>query len=142
MNRQPIATIGAILRITPMDGLQVDLEPDSEGVFINDYSPFEFQVEGRLEDGQIFYGLFGPVVSGPRIYNRLDLRGLTCNIILRDDGADWRIENEGTARFIIGPSTVERDHRYDFRHPFGTRMNCTPVVSSLGTIEVIQTDDH
>ena len=56
-----IADIGTVLRLTPDDDLQIVL---GDGVYCNsdDRTPFNFQVQGHIYDGQLFYGLFGPVL--------------------------------------------------------------------------------
>ena len=44
------------MRVTPWDEIDVRMT-ESLGDDLDDPTPFEFVVEGRLEDGQIFYGL-------------------------------------------------------------------------------------
>jgi hypothetical protein len=132
-----LATIGARIRVTPGDEIYVKMTEHDTGPYdgrnyINDPTPFEFLVEGRLDDGQIFYGLYGPVVSGPERY-----RNLICNIILRADGSDWRISSKCQANFIVGPSKVTRVHTHDFRHPEGTKLSGLPLIARFGEICVV-----
>ena len=89
-----LASIGVRIRVTPWDEIYVKMSEQDPGNYINDPTPFEFRVEGRLEDGQIFYGLYGPVVSGPERYHNL-----ICNIFVRVDGSDWRISSKCSANF-------------------------------------------
>ena len=99
---------------------------------MEDRTPFEFQVEGWLEDGQIFYGLYGPVVAGPECYH-----DLICNIILREDGSDWRKSSKSSANLKVGPSIATRCHRFDFRHPDGTNVLGYPLLLRFGEIRVV-----
>src|SRR3954471_22911422 len=55
-----IADIGTVLRLTPHDDLQIALDEGGYR-FCKDPTPFCFRVQGHLYDGQLFYGLFGPV---------------------------------------------------------------------------------
>src|SRR5206468_5951471 len=119
-----LASIGVRIRVTPWDDIWVKMSELDAINYINDPTPFEFLVEGWLEDGQIFYGLYGPVVSGPKRY-----QNLICNIVVREDGADWRISSESSANFKVGPSRATRCHQYDFRHPEGTLMSGWPVIA-------------
>ena len=127
-----LATVGVLVRVTPLDDLQYWAGPESPWEFVNDPTPFVFRVEGWLEDGHISYGLHGPVVDGPQRY-----RGLCCSIITRVDGSDWRVESSSQAAFKVGPSIVVRDHRHDFRHPEGTTLDGYPRMSRFGMVEVV-----
>jgi hypothetical protein len=110
---------------------------EEPGEYIHDPTPFEFRVEGRLEDGQIFYGLYGPVVSGPQRYHNL-----ICNIFVRADGSDWRISSKCQARFKVGPSKATRIHSHDFRHPDGTQVSGLPLIATFGEICVLSTGEN
>ena len=113
-----LATVGALVRVTPLADLQYWAGAESVWEFVDDPTPFVFRVEGWLEDGHISYGLHGPIVDGPPRY-----RGLWCSIITRVDGSDWRVESSSVqAGFKVGPNAVARDHRHDFRHSEGTTL--------------------
>ncbi len=127
-----LSTTGALVRITPSEELQYWPGPGFDWEFLDDKTPFTFQVAGWLEDGHINYGLHGPVVDGPERY-----RGLICSIITRVDGSDWRVESSSAANFRVGPNLVVRDHRYDFRHPDGTTLEGYPIISRFGDVEVL-----
>jgi len=86
-----IADIGTIVEVTPWDEIWVKTS-SAPAENIDDKTPFRFRVEGWLWDGQIFYGLHGPVVSGPTRY-----RDLICNVFVRAEGTDWRKEVESQA---------------------------------------------
>jgi hypothetical protein len=125
-----IADIGAVLRLTPQDDLQI---ASGDGVYdvCKDETPFYFQVQGHLFDGQLFYGLFGPVLSGPSRY-----KGLICNILLRTDATNWSNEARSQVNFKVGRGVVARNHREHFGHPDGTRLE-GPCISRFGIVEVV-----
>lgn len=125
-----IATIGAVIEVTP--GEEMVFESESESYLIDDLTSFRFRVEGRLEDGQIFYGLFGPIIAGPERYT-----GLICNIMVRYNETDWRTSSKCGANFKVGPNRVTRFHEKDFRHPDGTELKGYPRISRFGSIEVV-----
>ena len=128
-----LATIGVQIKVTPWDDPCIY---DGESVeFIDNKQPFYFLDENRLEDGQIFYGLSGPVISGPTFYD-----GLICNLTLRADGTDWRKHSTCEANFTVGPSEVTRDNAFDFRHPNGLIVTGFPVIYRFGDITVKNTE--
>jgi RimJ/RimL family protein N-acetyltransferase len=126
-----IADIGAVLRLTPQDDLHI---ASRDGVYdsCDDQKPFDFRVKGHLYDGQLFYGVFGPVLSGPSRYE-----GLICNILVRTDAADWRKETRSQVNFKVGPGVVTRDHRHHFGHRDGTSLEGFPRISRFGLVEVV-----
>jgi hypothetical protein len=126
-----IADIGAVIEVSPADWVWVQnsaLQHD----YIEDRTKFRFRVQGRLEDGQIFYGLFGRVMSGPERY-----QDLICNITVRLDASDWRVEEQSQANFKVGTNVAYRDHAFDFRHPEGTKIDGYPVFGRFAWIEVM-----
>ncbi|WP_145056407.1 hypothetical protein [Lignipirellula cremea] len=127
-----LATVGNLIRVTPCDDIQYWRHENESWEFIDDRSPFIFQVAGWLEDGHIRYGLYGPVVEGSRLYGNL-----TCSLIVREDGCDWRVESQGTAAFKVGPNAARRNHGYDFRHPDGTKIEGFPRLSRFGEVVVV-----
>ena len=126
-----IADIGTVLRLTPHDDLQI-ASSDDVYCFCDDPTPFYFRVQGHLYDGQLFYGLFGPVLSGPSRY-----AGLICNILVRTDATDWRIEARNQVNFKVGRGTVTRNHHESFYHPDGTCLVGYPRISRFGLVEVV-----
>jgi RimJ/RimL family protein N-acetyltransferase len=126
-----IADIGTVLRLTPHDDLQI-ASGDGDYGSSDDRTPFDFRVQGHLYDGQLFYGLFGPVLSGPSRY-----QGLICNILVRTDATDWRKETRSQVNFKVGPGAVARDHRQHFGHPEGTCLKGFPRISRFGLVEVV-----
>uniref|UniRef100_UPI001F362CCE hypothetical protein n=1 Tax=Roseimaritima sediminicola TaxID=2662066 RepID=UPI001F362CCE len=128
-----IATVGALVRVSPWDDLQYVAGPDTPQEFLADRTSFVMRVAGWLEDGHIRYGVFGPVLDGPDRY--LDL---TCSLIVRVDGCDWRSDTSSSAKFKVGSSVVVRKHEYDFRHPDGTILVGYPRISCLGEIVTVE----
>src|SRR5262245_55705660 len=128
-----IADIGTVLRLAPHDDLCIAL---GDGIYrdSNDRTPFEFQVHGHLYDGQLFYGLFGPVLSGPARYE-----GLICNILVRTDATDWRKETSSADNFKVGRSAATRIHHEHFTHPDGTWVLGFPRISRFGLVELVNT---
>jgi ribosomal-protein-alanine N-acetyltransferase len=126
-----IADIGTVLRLTPEDDLAI-VSGNGVWEYCDDQTPFCFRVQGHLYDGQLFYGLFGPVVSGPSRYS-----GLVCNIVVRTDATDWRRETWNQVNFIVGPGVVTRNHREHFSHPDGTCLEGFPQISRFGEVEVV-----
>ena len=131
-----LASIGVKIRLTPWDDIYVKMSEQDVGTYINDPTPFEFRVEGKLEDGQIFYGLYGPVVSGSERY-----RDLICSIFVREDGSDWRICSRSSAYFKVGPTKATRCHMHDFRHSEGTVVSGLPLISRFGEISVVEPEN-
>lgn len=128
-----LADIGAIIEVTPWDEIWVKTSEDP-CEYVNDARPFRFRVQGRLEDGQIFFGLYGRVIDGPGRY-----RGLICNVMVRASPTDWRIAESCQANFKVGPSVARWNHDLDFRHPEGTVVEGFPVIGRFGAINLVGT---
>ena len=126
-----IADIGTVLRLTPDDDLQI-ASGDGAWCSSDDRTPFDFRVQGHLYDGQLFYGLFGPVLSGPPRF-----AGLICNILVRTDATDWRNETRSQVNFKVGRSVVTRNRHEHFTHPEGTCLEGFPRISRFGMVEVV-----
>ena len=126
-----LADIGAAIEVTPWDEIWIktsELPCD----YVDDTRPFRFRVQGRLKDGQIFFGLYGPVIEGPDRY-----QGLICNIMVRANPTDWRHEERCQANFKVGPSVARWNYELDFRHPEGTIVDGYPVIGRFGSIHVV-----
>lgn len=126
-----IADIGTVLRLTPHDDLHIRLG-DRVWDACKDPTPFYFRVQGHLYDGQLFYGLYGTVLSGPSRYE-----GLICNIMVRTDATDWRIESQSQVNFKVGRGVVTRNYYEPFYHPDGTQLEGYPRISRFGLVEVV-----
>jgi len=138
----PLATINALIEVTPWDELQYWASPDSGWTFVDDRTPFRFRVAGELIDDGLFFGLYGPVESGPSRY-----LNLICNIMLRHDNSDWQHTSECGASFRVCPSLARRVVTYDpakhddwpfYQHPEGTFVDGYPRVSRFGGIRVVE----
>ena len=138
---QTLATIGAIIEVTPWDDLQYFDESDGTCEFVDDRSPFRFRVAGKLIDNGVLYGLHGPVESGPTRYHNL-----ICNIMYRFDDSDWETAVECGAGFQVGPTVAKRVAGYNptdhdgvpfYLHPDATSVDGFPRISRFGGICVI-----
>jgi hypothetical protein len=127
-----LATIGVRIQVTPCAELEVRLSEQDADNYIVDPAPFEFLVEGWLEDAQIFYGLYGPVISGPERYHNL-----ICNIFVRYDHSDWRNSSKDWANFKVGPTKATRCHSHASWHPAGTVVSGFPRICRYGEICVV-----
>jgi hypothetical protein len=140
----PLATIGALIEVTPRDDVQYFPDLQSDWTFIEDRSPFFFRVSGELKDQGSLFGLHGPVESGPERY-----LGLICNILIRYDDSDWRHQCKGGASFKLGPTITERVAEYDpalhddipfYIHPEGTVVHGHPQFLRYGGIQTVAQD--
>jgi len=124
-----LADIGGLIEVTPADEIWIKTS-DQSTTYLNDLTPFILQVTQWLQDGQLFYGLCGPVVSGPERY-----QGLLCSLIVRIDGCDWRQESRSAANFKVGPKPAHRNHSFALGHPGGTLIDGYPVIGRYGSIK-------
>lgn len=138
----PLATIGALIEVSPQDDVQHWPNEGSAWSFIDDHTPFRFRVAGELFDEGVFFGLQGPVEFGPTRY-----LNLICNIMLRYDNSDWRSTTRSGASFKVAPSVAQRVVSYDpaahddvpfYLHPEGTIVEGYPRVSRYGGIHVVE----
>ena len=136
-----LATIGTLIEVTPWDELQHWPDANTVWEFVDDRTPFRFRVAGKLIDNGFFFGLYGPVESGPERYE-----DLICNIILRHDDSDWQNTSECGASFVVAPAIAKRVSDYDpaehdgipfYLHPEGTFVDGYPRTSRFGGIRVI-----
>lgn len=137
-----LATIGGLIEVTPCDEIQYWRDAESNWILIDDPSPFCFRVSGELIDDGVFFGLFGPVESGPNRY-----QNLICNVFLRIDDSDWRNTTKCGAGFKVAPSIAKRDPNYNpaensempfFFHPEGTSVDGYPQISRYAGIRAIE----
>ncbi|WP_413431898.1 hypothetical protein [Crateriforma spongiae] len=135
-----LATIDALIEVTPWDDLQYWPDADSDWYFVDDRTPFQFRVAGELIDDGFFFGLHGPVQFGPdRYVNQI------CSITLRDT-ADWHAESKCSANFKVAPTIAKRVPEYDpsmhgdlpfYGHPEGISAAGFPRTSRLGGVSVV-----
>ena len=138
---QMLATNGTLIEVAPWDDLQHWPDANTPWDFVNDRTPFRFRVAGELVDNGFFFGLYGPVKSGPERY-----LNLICNIMLRNDDSDWYNSTKCGASFKVGPTIAKRVADYDpanhsdwpfYLHPEGTHVDGFPRTSRFGGICVI-----
>ena len=136
-----LATIGTLIEVTPWDELQHWPDASTDWHFLDDRTPFRFRVAGELIKDGFFFGLHGPVVSGPDRYAQL-----ICNIMLRHDDSDWCNATECGASFKVGPTIAKPVPDYDhamhsdvpfYLHPEGTFVDGFPRASRFGGVCVV-----
>ena len=136
-----LATIGALIEVSPWDDLQHWPDSSTDWQFLKDRTPFCFRVAGELINDGFFFGLYGPVESGLGIY-----RSLVCSIMLRIDNPDWHNSAKCSAGFKVGPNVAKRKQdyasaeNYDFPfylHPEGTHLEGFPRISRFGGVRVV-----
>ena len=138
----PLANIGTLIEVTPAAELQHWPDAHSEWYFVNDTTPFYFRVAGELTDHAFFFGLHGPVESGPQRY--LDL---ICSVLIRYDDSDWHSASSCTCSFKVAPTIAKRTPGYDASehadcpfhiHPEGTFVEGFPRTSRLADIRGVE----
>jgi hypothetical protein len=136
-----LATLGTLIEVKPWDELQHWPGANTAWELVDDPTPFRFRVAGELIDDGFFFGLYGPVESGPGRYE-----SLICSIMLRYDNPDWHNASEGGASFKVAPTIAKRVAGYDaashanvpfYLHPEGTFVDGYPQTSRFGGIQVI-----
>ncbi len=120
----PIAEIGAIVEVTPLDGVQYVKSKDKYQM-ISDFSPFYVRIvhikvatpeiiaisNGYVLSDQVV-AVSGDVISGHHRYV-----GQVATLFLRTDFADWRIDNVSHAGFKVGSQRAILNGRYPPQHP-------------------------
>jgi hypothetical protein len=124
-----IATIGAEVRVTPDDLVQVVRGPGSHE-FIDDRSPFSIRVTGIMEDSGAVIGVYGNVTAGHQRY-----LGQIATLLVRLDFSDWRRDNTSQANFKVGRSVAQPNGKHPFYHPEGTDIEGFPFIIRFGSID-------
>ncbi len=124
-----IATIGAEVRVTPDDLVQVVRGPGNHE-FIDDRSPFSVRVTGIMEDSGAVIGVYGDVTAGHQRY-----LGQIATLLVRLDFSDWRRDNTSQANFKVGRSVAQPNGRHPFHHPEGTDIEGFPFIMRFGSID-------
>ena len=129
MRQEPefLADEGMIVELIPHNPIYI---ADTSGSSRLMSDSFCFRVDGRLMEGQLFYGLCGPILVGMSPYTNL-----ICNLIVRLKPTDWTCNTECRANFKIGRTKVERVYSESFYHPLGTSMEGWPVISGFADIK-------
>ena len=124
-----IAIIGAEVRVTPGDDVQIVLGPGKHE-FVDDRSPFSLRVTGIMEDAGKIIGVFGDVISGHERY-----RGLIGTLLVRLDHSDWRRDNRSAANFKVGRSVARPNGKHPFYHPDGSDIEGFPFIIRFGSLD-------
>ena len=130
-----IATIGAVVTITPGADIQIVLRPD-QSKFIDDRSPFSIRVDGILEDDGTIIAIYGDIISGHARY-----REQIATLFVRVDNADWRIDNRSGSSFKIGQNIANRNAKHHFLHPEGSNIDGLPFIIGYGSVDSRSEDE-
>ncbi len=125
----PIATINAVLTVTPHDELQIVRGKDDHE-FVNDRTPFMVRVSHILREDDAIIGVIGPVIGGPSRYS-----GMTATLLTRLEGSRWETDMHTQANFRIGPTPARRITDHPHYHPDGTVIDSYPQMIRFGGVD-------
>jgi hypothetical protein len=125
----PIAKIGSLVEVTPLDEIQIVFGPGNHE-FVNDKTPFSMKVDGLLKEKERVIGVYGPVVSGHERY-----KDLTATLLVRLDNSDWTRDNHSAAGFKVGQGPAKPNGKYLVSHPEGTDIDGFPFIVRYGSID-------
>jgi len=125
----PLATINAILTVTPHDQLQI-LSGKGDYEIVDDRTPFRMRVSEVMREGDVIIGVFGPVTDGPSRYT-----GMTATLLTRLDGSRWETDMHTQANFKVGPTQARRVPDYPHSHPDGTVVDGYPQILRFGGVD-------
>ena len=125
----PIATIGAVVRVTPRDDVQI-IQGENDHEFVDDKTPFRVKVEGIIWEEGALIGVFGPVIDGHSGYH-----GLIATLLTRSDNSQWETDVRSAVNFKLGSTVARRVPGFPHRHPEGTVLDGFPKIVRYGTIE-------
>ena len=126
----PIATIGAEVRVTPGDEIQI-LRAKGDYEFVDDRTPFTVRVEDVLREDGAVIGVVGPVIAGPSRYT-----GMVATLLTRIDGSQWERDVHSAANFKVGMARARRVAGFPHYHPDGTEVDGYPLIVRYGGIDV------
>jgi hypothetical protein len=124
----PIATINAVLTVTPHDHIQI-LRGKGDYEFVDDPTPFTMRVAEVMREDSAIIGVFGPVIGGPSRYS-----GMTATLLTRLDGSRWETDMHTQANFKVGPAQARRVADYPHYHPEGTVVDY-PFIARYGGVD-------
>ena len=125
----PIATINAVLTVTPQDLLQI-VRGKGDHEFIDDRTPFTMRVSDIMRESGVIIGVFGPVIDGPSRYT-----GMIVTLLTRLDGSRWESDMHTQANFKVGQTPARRVTDYPHSHPEGTVIDDYPQIIRFGGVD-------
>jgi hypothetical protein len=125
----PIATINAVLTVTPHDLIQI-LRGKGDYELVDDKTPFRLRVSEVIRESGAIIGVFGPVIDGPSRYS-----GMIATVLTRVDGADFETDMHTQANFKVGPTSAHRVADYPHSHPEGTVIDGYPQIIRFGGVD-------
>ena len=126
----PIATIGTVVKVTPLDELQI-VRGKGDYEFIDDRSPFRVRVDGILREDGVLIGVTGPVIDGHPRYH-----GFVATLLTRIDPSHWETETHSGVNFKVGRTVARRVDGLPHYNPDGTEIDEYPFILRFGSIDV------
>ncbi|GAB4154167.1 MAG: hypothetical protein Tsb009_30710 [Planctomycetaceae bacterium] len=126
-------TIGAVVQVTPLYDIKTRIS-DEMYTHLDDSTPFEFSIEGIIEDNSLFYGLYGPVISGPKRYD-----DCICSMIAFEGESNWNEISHCESYVIVGHSKVVRNQSYNPSDSKGFTTNGMPEYIQVSECRVMET---
>src|SRR4051812_30778954 len=124
----PIATINAILTVTPQDLLQILRDP-GDWELVDDRTPFTIRVSEIMRESGVIIGVFGPVIDGCDRY-----QAMIATLLTRLDGSRWETDMRTQANFKVGQSPARRVANHSHWHPEGTVIDSYPQIIGFGRV--------
>ena len=125
----PIATINAILTVTPHDLIQI-IYGKGNHEFLDDPTPFTMRVSEIMREDDAIIGVVGPVLNGPARY-----AGMVATLLTRLDGSRWETDMHTQANFKVGPARARRVPDYPHYHPDGTVIDGYPFILRFAGVD-------
>ena len=124
-----IASIGAVVKVTPGDYLQI---VQGKGVheFLDDRSQFRVRVSEVIRSGDEIIGVSGPVIDGHARYH-----GLVATLLTRLDDSHWESDVRSAANFKIGSVAARLVSGVSHFQPDGSAIDNYPYIVRYGSIE-------
>jgi hypothetical protein len=129
ISAMPIATINAVLTVTPHDQVQI-LRGKGNYEFVDDKTPFRVKVSEVMRESGGIIGVFGPVIDGPSRYS-----GMIATILTRLDGSHFETDMHTQANFKVGQTSARRVTDYPHSHPEGTVIDGYPQIIRFGGVD-------
>jgi hypothetical protein len=129
ISAMPIATINAVLTVTPHDQIQIVRGKD-DWELVDDKTPFRMRVSEVMQEHGVIIGVFGPVIDGPSRY-----AGMIATILTRLDGSRFETDMHTQANFKVGQTPARRVADYPHSHPDGTVIDSYPHILRFGGVD-------
>jgi hypothetical protein len=125
----PIATIDAVLTVTPQDEIQI-VYAEHEYEIIDDRTPFKIRVSDVMHENGTIIAVAGPVIDGPDRY-----RGMIATLLTRLWGSHWETDVRTQANFKVGHHRARRVSKFPHDHPEGAAIDSYPFILRFGQVD-------